>query len=119
MRDRSYRRYDATFRQEAIELLKRSDRSATEVAESLGIPITTLLFWYRSEMAKKKGKGKKAPASRSSAHRPPDNPEKETPEETIARLEMELRVLQRKNEELEMDRAILKKAAAFFAKESE
>jgi transposase-like protein len=43
----------------------------------------------------------------------------ETPEQRIARLEKELGKLQRRNAQLEMDREILKKAAAFFAKENE
>ena len=36
----------------------------------------------------------------------------ETPEEKIARLEKEVASLRKKNDQLEMDRAILKKAAA-------
>ena len=43
----------------------------------------------------------------------------ETLEEKVARLERENAQLRKKNDDLEMDRAILKKAAAFFAKESE
>jgi transposase-like protein len=39
--------------------------------------------------------------------------------EKIARLEKEVRRLERVKAQLEMDREILKKAAAFFAKESE
>ena len=45
--------------------------------------------------------------------------EAESPDERIARLERENERLQKKVESLETDREILKKAAAFFAKESE
>jgi transposase-like protein len=43
----------------------------------------------------------------------------ETLEEKVARLERENAELRKQRDSLEMDRAILKKAAAFFAKESE
>jgi transposase len=43
----------------------------------------------------------------------------ETPEQRVARLERELDRLRKENESLKTDREILKKAAAFFAKESE
>lgn len=42
----------------------------------------------------------------------------ETPEQRVARLERENAALRRENDTLRMDREILKKAAAFFAKES-
>jgi transposase-like protein len=43
----------------------------------------------------------------------------ETLEEKVARLERENAQLRKERDALQMDRAILKKAAAFFAKESE
>ena len=48
-----------------------------------------------------------------------DVTDRRTAEDKIRRLERELVRLQRANAQLEMDREILKKAAAFFAKESE
>jgi transposase len=47
------------------------------------------------------------------------NGEERSPEARLAELEAEVKALRRRNEQLEMDREILKKAAAFFAKESE
>ncbi|HEY8079335.1 MAG TPA: hypothetical protein VIF62_34630, partial [Labilithrix sp.] len=47
------------------------------------------------------------------------NPSAEAPEEKIDRLEREVTELRKENDSLKLDRAILKKAAAFFAKESE
>jgi len=113
-----YRRYDAAFRRDALALLERTGRSLKAVAEDLGVPHSTLHAWYTLEMAKKGkkvGKGPRKGNPASAALRQAT----ETPEEKIARLEHELVVLRRENDELHMDRAILKKAAAFFAKESE
>lgn len=86
-----------------------------EVCTDLGIPRATLHAWYKADMAKK---GKKVPR-RVAATPVHVREETETAEEKVARLEREVIALRRENDELKMDRAILKKAAAFFAKESE
>jgi transposase len=113
MRVQSPHLYDDTFKQDALSLLRRSDRPLKAVAESLDVPVSTLRYWYKADMVKK---GRKA----SAAAKPPERDRTdETPEEKIARLEREVASLRKKNEQLEMDRAILKKAAAFFVKESE
>ena len=105
---RRAKKYDTSFRAEAVALVTR-ERSISEVSRDLGMPMQTLWTWYNEDMAKK-GKRQGA-ASKPSAS--------ETPEQKIARLERENAQLRKQNEQLEMDRAILKKAAAFFAKESE
>jgi transposase len=114
MRVQTHRSYDDSFRADAIALLERSGRSLNAVAEDLGISYSTLRYWYKADMAKK---GRKS--SRQAAKVPVVDPLKETAEQKLARLERENAALRKRNEELEMDRAILKKAAAFFAKESE
>jgi transposase len=116
MRVRPYRLYDEAFREDALRLLERGDRNAAQVARDLGIPPVTLRYWYRynTEMSKKTKKPARSPAKASTV-----KSDGESPEEKIARLERENEALRKKNAELEMDRAILKKAAAFFAKESE
>ena len=101
-----HRTYDETFRQDALALLRRSDRSTKAVAEGLGIPSATLRYWYKADMAKKGRKPK------VTAKEPERDRTDETPEEKIARLEKENAALRKKNDQLEMDRAILKKAAA-------
>lgn len=109
MRVRKIQRYDETFRAEALALLERTDRTLTRVAADLGIPNATLRYWQG--MAKKR-KGPKPLGSTLDRL-------SETASEKLQRLERENQQLRKKVEDLEMDRAILKKAAAFFAKESE
>lgn len=100
------------FVQDAVALMARTDRSFDEVAESLGVTAWTLRRWYNAIVAKKK----KASTRREV---PTVITEAERPEDKIARLERENAALRKQVENLETDRAILKKAAAFFAKESE
>ena len=84
------RSYTVEFKQEAVELLKRSSEGLSAVAQQLGVPDTTLRQWeerFREEA------------------QPPESPDEE------------LRRLRRENLRLRMERDFLKKAAAFFAKE--
>lgn len=104
--------YTEEFKNDAVSLLLKSDRSVRQVAESLGVSSVTLRGWYkRSQMAKKSKKDK-----------PPPRPAvlgEETAAQKLARLERENAVLRKEVDSLRMDREILKKAAAFFAKENE
>lgn len=109
-----YRTFTPEFRADAVALMHRRDCSYREVSQELGVNQNTLRNWYMADvMAKKKGKRPKDSPSLSAAS------VGETPEERIARLERDNAKLLKKVERLEEDRAILKKAAAFFAKESE
>ena len=113
---RVVRNYTDEFRSDAVNLLRRSDRSLRQVAADLGVNHWTLRDWYnKDEMARKT---KKVTGPRSIAG-PKDVQAKETVEQRFARLERENERLRKENDELRTDRAILKKAAAFFAKESE
>jgi transposase len=112
---RTYRRYEASFKEEAVALLRRSDRGLNEVARGLGVPPSTLEGWYKDDMAKK---GKDKTFSKGKGL-PVGDPGAEAPADKLARLERENEALRKENENLKQDRAILKKAAAFFAKESE
>lgn len=58
---------------------------------------------------------KKRTSKRVSESQPREN---ETAEERLARAQAENIALRKRNAELETDKAILKKAAAFFARES-
>jgi transposase len=88
--------YPPEFRREAVELIRRSGRPLRETAVDLGISTETLRMWVRR-------------ADVDAGRR-----EGLTSEERE-----ELRELLRKVKTLEQEREILKKAAVFFARESE
>ena len=90
---RPQRRFSSEFKQEAVALVRRSGQSANEVAKELGIGQTSLSRWVRQAAVPSHGvKGCQATE--------------------------EVNALRREVERLRMERDILKKAAAFFAKES-
>ena len=107
--------YTEQFRQDAVAHYRNGDKSLRQVAIDLGINTWTLREWYSNDEMKRSAK--KTPAASRAAQPPPSG--KETPEEKLARLEREVARLERENTQLKMDREILKKATAFFAKESE
>ena len=115
VRQQKYRTYPPEFRAEAVALMRRRDCTYSEISKELGVNQHTLRSWYIADaMARKKAKrphDTPAPNTEASA--------RETPEEKVQRLERENAKLRRQVDRLEEDRAILKKAAAFFAKESE
>ena len=91
-------KYPPEFRREAVELVVTSDRSIADVAKSLEISTTTLGNWVK--------------AARDAKTRSADpNALSESERE-------ELRRLRKENVELRTDREILRKAAAYFAKET-
>jgi len=108
------RSYDTRFREDAIALLHRSNRSCGEIAASLGIPRPTLHNWYKQDMAKKGKKLSPAKGHVVSAA----NAVAESAEEQVTRLQAENEALKRRVASLEEDREILKKFAAFSVKES-
>ena len=110
-------RYTEQFKSDAVMLLHKSARTIEQVADDLGISHQSLRNWYN---ASPMGKRKKRPVKVVLAEKALEEATSaETPEKRIAWLEQELAAVRKRNAELEEDRAILKKAAAFFAKESE
>jgi transposase len=87
--------YPPEFRREALELV-RSGRSIRDVAESLGVSEQTLRNWSRQ-----------------------DDVDAGRAEGLTTDEREELRRLRRENRRLQQEREILKKAAAFFARETD
>jgi transposase len=88
--------YPEQFRREAIELL-RAGRTPRELSESLGVSQQTLRNWRRQDQL--------------------DHHERDDGLTSDER--DELRRLRRENARLMQERDLLKRAAAFFAKETE
>ena len=117
MRDRQIKkRVDVAFKQGAIAMVRDSERSFSDIAKGLGVHVSTLRYWYDQEMAKKGTKP--AITARTPAKLRADATVAEAPQEEIARLRAELKAALRKLDEVEEEKQILKKATAFFAKES-
>ena len=87
------KRYDEEFRREAVRLVLEGGVSAGRAATDLGISETTLNKWINEA----RGKG--------------SNPLSENEREELKRLRKE-------NAQLRMERDILKKATAHFAKDT-
>jgi len=89
------RKFTDEFKEGAVKLVTEQGYKISDAARNLGIHATQLRRWV---------KGKSPDA---------------TPVTTsTVQLQAELKQLRRENERLRMEREILKKAAAFFAKES-
>jgi transposase len=89
--------YPPEFKREAIELVRLTGKSSAQVAKDLGISDVSLRNWIKQA---ERDEGKR-PDGLSSDER-----------EELARL-------RRENQTLRMEREILKKAAAFFARETD
>ena len=97
MAKRKQKKYPEEFKREAVRLLlARGERTVAEIANDLGVSPKQLYNWRRTYDTE-------GELSR--------NAEGET-------LEQEVRRLRREVQRLRTDQAILKKAAAFFAKEN-
>ncbi|MDH3355248.1 MAG: transposase [Chromatiales bacterium] len=93
-----YTTYTREFKQEAVRLMDESDRPASEIALELGIRRNQLYKWKEQIT----NKGEKAFTGRG-------RPKKED--------QSEVSTLRQENERLKEEVEILKKAAAYFARE--
>ena len=94
---RKRRAFTAEFKAEAVRLCKVGDRTVTQVAADLDLTETALREWVKRADI---DAGNGPPGALTSDER------------------AELTQLRRENKRLQMEREILKKAAAFFAKEN-
>ncbi len=91
----TYRKFSPEFREEAARMVVETSRPIVDVARELGINETSLGNWVRAY--RERHAGEEPPLQLSERAR--------------------LRELERRNRELEMENAFLKKAAAYFARE--
>ena len=92
------RRFTQEFKDDAVSLVVDQGYKSAEVARRLGVCENNVNRWVRQYR---------------------EHNEKESPDGLSRdQLEAELKRLRKENKRLEMEREILKKAAAFFAKES-
>ena len=91
-------KYTLEFKQDAVKLIAEKGYTHQQVADSLGISLSAIGRWSRAE---------RGPASPSST---------KTATLNLAN-QAELLKLRKDNEQLRMEREIIKKAAVFFAKE--
>jgi transposase len=91
------RRFSMEFKAEAVKLVLDEGRIASQVARELDVPESSLYTWVQQSRIDR-GKG---------------------PKDALTTAEkQELSQLRREVKQLRMEREILKKAAAFFAKEN-
>ncbi len=90
---RSYKQYSKEYKEEAVDLVRSQGYSVPEAAKSLGIASNMLYRWKDQIETQLEGK-------------------------TLTIDERkELKALRKENKNLRMEKEILKKASAFFAKE--
>jgi len=86
------KRYDRSFKVAAVKLVTEKGYTPKESALSLGIPISTLMYWVKVF-----------------GHSPREEAE------TMDSLRLKNKQLESENQRLKLEREILKKATAFFA----
>jgi transposase len=95
---RKQQKYPEQFKADAVNLVLNQNYSRSEVGRRLGIHQATIARWVREHKQETEETANGRPSSRQ--------------------LQEEVKRLKKENKRLTMEREILKKAAAFFAKES-
>ena len=101
MSEKKTKSYTAEFKESAVKLAVESDQPVSATAKDLGVNINTLHTWIK--LHRLKGAGK---TTGKQEHKHNDE-----------RIHDELKRLRKENAKLKEERAILRKVAAFFAKE--
>ena len=94
------KRYSKQFKLQAVELLEQSDKPAADVARELGVMRNQLYKWQHELRDKGEDKAFRGPGRNAAADQ-----------------RSEVADLKKRLAQLEEENAILKKAAAYFAKE--
>ena len=92
-------RYTREFRQEAVKLVVEDRLSCREASQRLSLAPSTLAYWVKAYKEGKLGEVGKS-------------------QKPLTEVEMELARVKKENSTLKMENDILKKAAAYFARES-
>jgi transposase len=92
-------RYTKELREEAVKMVLEEKLSVPEAARRLSLPLSTLGNWIKAYREGRLGEI-------GSSYRP------------LTELELELALTKKELADVKMERDILKKAAAYFAKES-
>jgi transposase len=92
-------KYTKEFREEAVKLITEGGLSIPEVGRRLSLAPSTITYWVKAHKT-----GKLAEVGKT--------------QKPLTEVEMENYRLKRELAEVKMERDILKKAAAYFAKES-
>jgi transposase len=99
--------YSESYKDAACKLVTEQGYRPKRAAESLGIHANTLLYWLRLRGVAAQPRKQEGTPPRGGAAAPLDK----------AVLEAQVKELQDKVRRLEMEKEILKKATAFFAKD--
>lgn len=93
-------KYTLEFKQDAAKLVIKNGYTRQRAADHLGVSLSAMSRWVKAEQGPEEKATKNHSALNLTAHD-------------------ELLQLRKENEQLRMEREILKKAAVFFAKEAE
>ena len=98
MSKRKRRKHSKEFKEDAVKLVTEQGYQVSEAARNLGLHPNVLGRWKRELEAAEGSNGSSG---------------------DVASMQAELKRLRKENKRLQMEREILKKAAAFFANESD
>lgn len=98
MKKRKHRTYSQEFKQGAVDLIVKQGYSFKSAADAVGVDVTSLRSWHRILAPEVEPCGEDA---------------------GVEELKAEIKQLRKQLQRAEMEREILKKATAYFAKESQ
>jgi len=102
---RKYQRYTQEFKLEAIRLMSEAEKPVAQIARELGIRVNQIYKW-KKQLEEKSTQAFSRTAKASSSE-----------ENISSEKDAEIKALKLQVERLEAEKEILKKAAAYFAKE--